>query len=325
MKEEQPLIPIIKTLWQWRKTIIATAVITGILSSGIMLLKPNYYRSSTLFYPVNSALLEPVSNRDQSSPGYYGNDHDVDRLLSIGSSHQLVSATIHQFDLADHYKIDTSSAKGKHKVMKRFRKLYDIRKTPYDAIEVSMEDIDPSLATNMSKFIREFIDTKALDVAKQSQASIIASLKSSISTKTDGLSTITDSISNIRQRYGIYDTKSQGEALAAMEIKSPGSTQVKKRIANYNAGISEIIKLEVRQEALSKSLAFNQDKLNDVMAAYGERPSALHVIEEASVPLEKSRPRRSLYVIGSIILVTGLAKLLILALTYSDKLLRETN
>ena len=96
----------------------------------------------------------------------------------------MVDATIDKFGLADHYDIDTSSLKGKSKVIKRFRKLYNIHKTPYDAIEVNMEDTDPAIATSMALFIRKYIGQKALDVTKQSQTSIIASLNAAIATKT---------------------------------------------------------------------------------------------------------------------------------------------
>ena len=290
-----------------------------------MLLKPDYYKSTTLFYPVNSSLLEPVSNRTQSAPGYYGNDHDVDRILSIGSSNELILDAIATFNLAEHYEINIVSTKGKNKVRKRFKKNYNIKKTAFDAIQINVEDTDPAIATQIVKHVRNFINNKARALAKSSQNSMMSSLQISINAKSKELKIVTDTIRFLRQKHGIYDTRSQGEALATLEIKSGGSAQIRKKIENYNSGISDIIKLEIRQASISKNLATSQNELSDITAAFTHNSSALHIIEEASIPLEKSRPRRSLYVLGSIILVTGLAKLIILALTYSDKYIRETN
>lgn len=315
MENYQNVIPAVKTLWEWKISLFATALITAIMTSTIMLLMPNYYRSTTVFYPINSDLLKPITTENNAS-GYFGNDSDADRILSIGNSEELVQHLIQSFSLQEHYQIKGTDKKAQAKVQKRFRKLYDIKKTEYDAIQISMEDRETDVARQLAQAARGFIDQKNKEIAQAAQKMMISSLETSIQNKGSELGDITNKLAELRKKYGVYDTKSQGEALAKMEAASPSSGQVRKKIESYNAGVSDILQLEVKQEALSKSLAYSENQLADLQGSLAQEPSTLHLIEEAQIPLEKSRPRRSLYVIGAVIFVTGIAKLLILLMVY---------
>jgi len=312
MNQERPLLYILPLLWSNKKTILVSSILAGILAAVVMFIKPNYYQSSALFYPVNNALLSPTVNLGEHSQGYYGNDKDVDRLLSIATSIALETHLIKQFNLAEHYELPFDSDKQKSKVHKIFRKLYNVHKTEYDAIQVSVEDQFPEMAQQLVKAIVQYINDNASLIVKSSQTSILKSIQDDLNVKTSRAASLMDSIKRIRKLYRIYDTNAQAEALATLEIKNPNGQGIKSMISDYNKGIDDIRKLQIVLDEMNKYIVFQEIELNKVKTSLKNEGKGIHLIEDAIYPLEKSRPRRSLYVISAMILMMGFSSLFIL-------------
>lgn len=311
MNQDRPLLYIIPQLWKHKILIVSVAILAGILSALVMFSKPDYYQSISLFYPVNSALLGPVIDlRDQIQ--VYGNDKDVDRLLSIANSQELERFIFEEFDLADHYGMSANTPLSKSKVFKKFRKLYSVHKTEFDAIKVSVEDTDPAKAKDLVAAIVKYIDMHAVQIIKSSQAATLKSLTDDLNQKKSKLGDLTESIKSLRQQYRIYDSQTQAEALATLEIKNPNNSGVRKMIADYNAGIDDLMKLEVSVREMNKAVVFQGIEINKVQTSYDKQSPGLHVIEEAIMPLEKSRPRRSLYILGAMLFMSAITVLYIL-------------
>ena len=312
MNPERPLLYILPLLWKNKKTILVTTILAGILTALVMLLKPNYYKSSALFYPVNNALLSPSVNLREHSQGYYGNDKDVDRLLSIASSIGLQTHIIDQFDLATYYKLPFDTDRNKSHVYKTFKKVYNVHKTEYDAIYVSAEDTDPAMAQKIVNAIVSYINDNASLIVKSSQSAIHASIQNDLKVKIARAASLMDSIKRIRKRYRIYDTNAQAEALATLEIKNPNGIGVKSMISDYNQGIDDVRKLQIVLEEMDKSIVFQEIELDKVSTSLSTKSKGIHIIEEAIFPLDKSKPQRNLYVIGAMIFMMGVTSLFVL-------------
>jgi len=312
MNQERPLLYILPLLWNNKKTILIATILSGVLAALVMFMKPDFYQSSALFYPVNNALLSPAVNLGEHSQGYYGNDKDVDRLLSIATSLGLETQIIAQFKLADHYDLPFATDKQKSKVYKKFRKLYNVHKTEYDAIRVSAEDEDPEMAQKLVTAIVAYINNNASLIVKSSQTSILRSIQDDLNVKTNKAASLMDSIKRIRKLYRIYDTNAQAEALATLEIKNPNGPGIKSMISDYNQGIDDIRKLQIVLDEMNKYIVFQEIELNKVKTSLKNEGKGIHIIEEAIFPLEKSRPRRSLYVLSTMILMMGFSSIFIL-------------
>lgn len=299
-------------VWKWRKRIFFAVVVGSIISAIVLLTLPNYYKASTTFYPVSSDLLKPIFDGSDRDLLYYGDDRDVDRLLSIAQSSELAREMIRKFDLAGHYGIDTSSIKGKRKLRKKFNKLYSAKKTTLDAITVSVEDKDPEFAASIANGAREGINTRAQAIVQAALGEVVAISEKSLSDKENRLGEITDRIQGLREEYNIYDTQSQGEALATLEVRSPQDSRVKEYIQGYASGVSRVINLETEQIELSKLIARQRDDLESLRASLSAQKNAIHIIEEATTPDEKSRPRRSLLLLASMVVITAMAVLIAL-------------
>ena len=150
MDNRENLLGIIETIFRWKKQLLIFCAITAIGTVIISLMLPNYYNSSTTYYVASpdQAMPDPVGNRLKEKK-MYGTDADADRNLSIAQSSKLINFMIDSFQLYEHYEIKRDNEKSASKVRKRFLKLYNVERTKYDAVELSIEDTDKELATKM--------------------------------------------------------------------------------------------------------------------------------------------------------------------------------
>ena len=309
MQDSRDIIPI---LWNNRKLIIGATFLSMVIAAGLSLILPNYYKATSLFYPVSEELQRPIVDAKDDQLSFFGNDHDVDRLLSIAQSREIKQRIIEEFKLIEHYGIDPDDRKAQLKVTKKVDKLYEALKTKLDAIEISVEDQDPELAAQICNRIRELIEEKALELTEGARNQLIKSMTEEITGKEKELVEMTAQIRTSREKYGIYDTESQAEGLATLQANSPNSASVKSTIDKYVTGVSEIKKLEIQQEELAKIITKDRNQLKQLSASQNREISAIHVIEVADVPLEKSRPKRSLIVLGMGLLAGLFSSLLVL-------------
>ena len=303
-----------------------------------MLMLPNYYRATTSFYAASEDLAKP----DPIGPvvyekNYYGQDRDVDRLFSIAFSEELHSFLIDSFDLYKHYEIDPLQKEAKYKIIKRFRKLFSCLKTKYDAVELSMEDRDPVLAATLANTARNKINETAQGLVKRSQQQMISATKAKISEKENALKSLQDSLSSLKKQFRIYDLATQGEILMMQKTTSLANAnkvsaqlnslennavfadsiaylksllsgyraqvnQLNRDLELYNDGFGIVLALDKELNEFSKQLSIDKERLKQLEAGYNSKFPSLHLIQEATIPVKKSRPKRSLYVLAITIL-----------------------
>ena len=171
MERQENLLDVLRTIFRRKKTILYICAITAIGSVIFSLMKDDYYQAVTLFYAANHDLAKPSPLGDNSAArNYYGTGEDIDRIMAICNSNLVADYLIQKFDLYNHYDIDTSTLRSKAKVKLEFFKLYNITKTKYDGIELSVEDKDPKLAAEIANAGRIRVNEVAQNMIKQSQA-----------------------------------------------------------------------------------------------------------------------------------------------------------
>jgi LPS O-antigen subunit length determinant protein (WzzB/FepE family) len=336
MNQNESLLDILAVIYKKRKRILGTTIIAAIVVALLSLLLPNYYSASTLFYAASPDLAQPLNTNDKQY--IYGSNEDLDRLFSIAQSGEIYSFLIDSFGLYEHYDIDTSDSKAKHKLLLKLNKLYNTTKTKYDAIQLSIEDTDPVKAMQMANATRIKINHTAQNLIKRSQLGMINSLKKSIEKKNEEYRSLTDSLYRVREKYNIFNTVSQGEAYGTSMVEVEGKVQnlnaqltllkaidgpidsikvlqaklagakkqqesVNKGISDYNGGYPIVTNLERERQEFGNQLMYDHERLSKLEAVYYSEINAIHIIQEAEVPVYKSRPRRSLLVVGIAILV----------------------
>lgn len=357
MDNRENLIGIVETFFRWKKPILGLCLIAGIGSVIITLTLPNYYQSFTTYYVASpdQIMPDPVGNRLKEKE-LYGTSEDRDRNMSIAQSSELVNFMIDSFNLYEHYEIDSTNEKSASKVRKRFLKLYNVEQTKYDAIELSIEDTDRILAKDMTIAAREKIEDISVQIVKESFQKSLRNTRSNIDSKEVKLQILGDSLQRIREKYGIYNILSQSEFLSAQitsaeadlalnkaklaSLKSAkgiprdtinfiiaqvaglekGLEKSKESMQLFNQGMSSVISLERAYSDGIKQLSLDKEQFKQNEAAFNSKnPPMIFLVEDATIPLEKSRPKRSIICIMSVLIafILGLTAALLLDM-YKD-------
>jgi len=103
------MIELIGIVLRWKWPIAIVCAVVGLLSVGLSLLQPNYFKSTVVFLAANPYMMDR-SNIFSKTPGenpvfMFGSSREIDRLISIGKSQPLVDYIIHKYKLAEHYNI----------------------------------------------------------------------------------------------------------------------------------------------------------------------------------------------------------------------------
>lgn len=334
MSNDYSLIHVLKVLARWKKHILIVTGIVALLSVIGSLIKPDYFKSTAIVYAASPTLANPDPIGGGEKLYYiYGTGEDLDRLFSLANSNEVKSYIIKKFDLAKHYDIDTTTSKGKAKLFTKFNKLYETKKTKYDGLELSIEDTDPIRARDMVTAARNKIEAIAQNIIKESQFMLLEALKEGIKNQEEILTERGDSLTKLKDKYQIYDSYSQAKAFAEMttnnetdlagkeaqivsmkQLRMPKDSinKIKSKIEglkrkiiktdsiikSFNEGVLSVRLMEVEQNKGVEEISFEKERLKKLQASYNKSFTAIHILEKEDIPLEKSRPKRSLIVLG---------------------------
>ncbi len=336
MEQKDSLLGVLETLFKWRRPVLIICAVAAFGTAGISLLLPNYYRATTIFLAASpdQAMPELFFDRSGSQRSYlYGSENDIDRVLTIAQSQELVSFLVDSFQLYEHYDISPEHPKAPHFVQRRFFSLYDIEKTKRDAIELSVEDKDPAFAAQVANAAREKINDIGKRLLKESLLKKIQTYDQEVYDKSVRVQKLGDTLATLRREYNIYNTISQTESLSAqisqtegklirdsvrlenLTGKAPRDTimylsarvsgtreELKKlegRMDKINAGIPIVQIFEKQYAEVNQRLGEDNERLKYFRATYESDVPTVLLVEEASAPIVKSRPKRSMIVIGA--------------------------
>ncbi len=252
MENQDNLLGVLGTLVRYRKNLLRLALLTGLATAGISLLLPTYYASTATFYAASPQLANPeltFGNTGQVTE-YYGTEHDLDRLLTIAESNELVDFMVKKFGLYAHYDIDSTKKKAPFKVREHFWKLYKVEKTKADAVEISVEDTDPEYSAMMANAAMKKINDIASRLTREGLGEMINSFKTLMADKRVMLKIYADSLTLLRDQFGIIDVGTQGQLLAEMVSKAE----------------SEVTRLSVRLAELEGNPAIPRDTIAYIRA-----------------------------------------------------------
>ncbi len=347
---EYNLLSIIRSFDKWRKPIFIFTVIAAIGSIIISLSLDDYFKSTTTFYAASQDLSKPAKILSDEDLQYYGNDEDVDRIITIANSNLLTDHLIKSYDLYKNYEIDPASKLAAYKVRKAFRRNYEVIRSKYGAIEVSFEDKDPDFAAQIANAALEKINGIAQDMLEDGQQKLIDLHSNTIAEKEKQINMLNDTLNVLRVRFGIYDIIAQNVAfsemitsvksvlareratlkslkdnpeipvdtLAYQQAKVAGLSDQYKSLQNdlskFNQGRDQIAMFETQLNDTREAQSLDRIRLNQFESGKNSSSQATHLVEIAEPPLRKSRPKRSILVLAATLitfLFTSVGALLI--------------
>jgi len=345
------LLSLITILFQWRKPILSFTIFIGIATALITLFLPDFYAAEAKFLAISPEQSRPENLFGGSEQiRYYGGEEDIDRLLIISESNVLIDQMVDSFNLYEHYHINPSLPKSHYRVRKKFSTYYTVEKTDRDAISLVIEDKNSALAAKMVQYAGFLIDEKAKKLIKDGYSKMIHSLQTGIAEKQFEIQILSDSLSKTRKKYNLFNTKTQSEIISEQfdvvkseyirtnarlgNLKTGGNIPkdtiqyleaeteglkaeldtLEKRVFMLNEGQLTLNELEVRYYSYIEQIAQEKQRLKLLYSAQNANIPALLEMENAEIPLIKSRPKRTLIVLGATLGAFFLSILLVILL-----------
>ncbi len=335
MSQNDNLLDLVNAIYRWRKPIIISCVLAAIISAVAALMLPNFYTSKTIFYAASPDLAKPLPiGTGNLKREIYGTDTDLDRLFSIANSEELTDYLIEKFDLYKRYEIDPDGDQAGYAVRLMVAKAYNTEKNKFDALELSFEDKEPEMAAKIAKAAREKVNEIGQRMIKESQAKLLSSHEKIIEEKDSYQQNLIKDIAKLKDEYKIYNSQSKGEVLGEQLTSTKAAyanlnaklsvfkntpelrdsipmlaakveglklqlKELNKEATSYASGSGQIEKLGMEMKEISEQLALDKERYKQLKSAYNSPFTALHLVQEAKVPHIKSRPIRSLIVIGT--------------------------
>jgi capsular polysaccharide biosynthesis protein len=349
------LVGVISLCWKWRKTILIVTAVAGLLSivfSSPIFIKPKY-KSVLIFYPtsissVAGALLDKNSKENILQ---FGEEEQVEQVLQILESDVIRNKVISKFNLYEHYDIDIESPIKNTQLTKMFNSNVNIKRTEYNAINVSVLDTEPIIAAGIANYIGDLLDSTKNDLQKTKAKEAFEIVKTEYAEKLNYISTINDSLDVLRL-LGLYDYESQSvilnerytEAIAdfndakgrlevLIEFKSTPDTTINNTKATINGAKARMGELEFALAILSKyggksilfsnELEYEQEKISELKFQYDKAridyertlPQKF-IINKASVAEKKSYPIRWLICVITVFAAISLSIVALFALEF---------
>lgn len=352
---EYSLLNVFQEIYKWKKHIIISVLIVGIITTIICLFLPNYYKASTTFYAASPTLANPTAlGYDDNIRYIYGGSEDLDRLFSIVNSNELQSYLIKKFDLFKRYEVDSTTSEGRHLMGLMFKENYKTLSTKYEAIELSVEDKDPIIAAQIANEARNYANMISQRLIKETQVTNIKSVEKNITLQEAKVSALADTIQLKKSKSKVIDPYFQSETYSTEVIRAEGNLADAKAkgdfYSKYDSKKDSTIKYraiasglenklrqlrsdlttfyevgpwlkkkETEYTRASDQLSIEKEKLNLIQSTYNSDFAGLHVIDKAYPPERKSRPKRSLIILGAMLLTFLAASLGVLLINSLKK------
>lgn len=286
------MIELLKIIIKRKKFILITttiAIIGSVVISMPSFMKP-YYESISIFYPSNPQLSNKQSIFGNTVEDFFGTKEDVDRLLSIANSTDIINYVINKYKLMQHYEIDPKESKyPMHELKEEFSSNYKAIKNELGGIEIKILDKDSVLAATIVNDLVAKTDEINRGYIRQSQEKTISTLKNKIEQKKIEIQLLSDSMFSVRNTYKLIDQGDQG-------ISSPN---MNKNFEEYAKGVEMYRVFESRKKGASIELNDFVELYEQYNAALSNEFSSIYIIEKAYPADKKSKPIRWLIVVGA--------------------------
>lgn len=215
------MLEILQIVMKWRKQVLFFTLF-GILASIIITIPaimPPYYKSRMVFYLSNPASTDRAALFNEKEVGgvsIFGGKEDINRFLTILNSSPVSLYVINKYQLGKHYKVKADDPKlFTFYTQKEFSGNFDAIRNDLGAIEVSIIDTDPKLASEMTKDIVHVSDSIYRAMLVENKATVLELLDKQIADKKAKLAISADAataeelskFSAIRDQYAVSSSK----------------------------------------------------------------------------------------------------------------------
>ena len=295
---------------KWKYHLLIIAVIAGVVSvifSAPHFIKPKY-KSFAVVYPDNL--------------GEYSEESHTEQMLELLNSGDIRDQIIEAFRLDDHYRITRDYQYYQTAMIGKYSDNVTFRKTDNEAVRIEVLDTDPKIACAMVDSILVYYDRKVRAIHNRKY-------KEELDIRTAELGRIRSHVDSLHLRleyigreFGVMDAVGQAEGLSSayFSMLAQGRTDTESgrklrdmyhSIAAKSPEFSGIfLEMEYTYDLMGKTQAL----YNDAFREYTKNISYSNLVSRPFVSDKKAWPKRSVIVLGSVLLTLLLALVIIAAI-----------
>jgi len=236
--------------WKWHLLIIASvAAFLAVIFSSSFFIKPRF-KSFALVYPSNIA---PYSDESES-----------EQMLQWFQSKDIRDSIIAKFDLANHYRIDTSYRYYYSTMTNLYNENVKINKTQWESIEIEVMDTDPVIANDMVLAIIDFCNKKIRQIHRDKYFEVVISLGRSLQEQRNQLDSVEKKLSDLRINYELIDYPSQANEITRGFLRTVDGSN------STNINMKDVLRMKSNFEHKAGEMAILTQRRNDILHNYAE-------------------------------------------------------
>ncbi|HOU97881.1 MAG TPA: hypothetical protein PLP65_03445 [Bacteroidales bacterium] len=196
-----------------RNLIHVITAISVVVFLVIALILPSEYRATVILFPAsNESASHTLLSGNESSKGLsrFGETEEVEYFLQVLYSDQIKEYITHQFDLFNHYNIDTTSSYPKTKLTNKWENNISFRKTEFLSIEIEVFDKDPVYAAKIANTIADYSDTLYNKIKHERAKKAFEIVKKEYFDAINDVQKMQDSLQKLRE-LGVVNYEAQSE------------------------------------------------------------------------------------------------------------------
>jgi len=179
--------------------VAVASIILSVIFSSETFIKPKF-KSTAVVYPSN---LVP-----------YSTESPTEQMLQLFESEDIRDGLIKDFNLFEHYDIDTTQKYPLTALYGQMSENIKIDKTKYESVEIEVLDTDPFIAKRMVDSLLANMHKKAQALQRQKSIEVVVILKNQLDLKRQEMDSMEAELKNIRENYGILDFEEQVRAFS---------------------------------------------------------------------------------------------------------------
>lgn len=195
--------------------ITAIAVIGAAIFSGPYFITPKF-KSTVIFFPssTNSVSRALLSEGNQPSQDIlaFGEEEQAEQMLQILYSDNIRDEIIANYNLMQHYEIDTTDAFPKTTLYRKFKDNITFERTEYMSVKIEVLDADPKMAANIANEIAALVDSAKMKMQRERATVGLRIVEKEYNDQLETIRRIEADLDSIRQK-GIFDFRAQSTIL----------------------------------------------------------------------------------------------------------------
>jgi tetratricopeptide (TPR) repeat protein len=250
----------------------------------------------------------------------YSDESTTEQMLQLLQSKDVKDSVIKKFDLAAHYRVDSSFKYFYSTIYYEFGQNVKISKTPYESVEITVLDKDPVMANDIVNAMIHFYNLKVRQIHNEKYLEVIRMYDPILAKKQADIDSLKLKLFTLSTEYGLIDYDAQaleitkGYLRTVMGATSTSINQkevlrLKKNIEEHGGELIELVE-SIKNEAQNFSML--RVDYENAIRFYTDELTYANVVTPPYPSDKKAYPVRWLIVVFTMIATVFLAIIIIL-------------